>query len=399
MIMNYVLWNDHCSDCQFIVNAFSFLQMPLSQFELSDTTITLFDSPKNSVLLVCKHSFMNHEEVMNEFALANALSIIVLAAKKKVKPTCSASYIQYLEIPCCQTKLNELLANCTNYHATQIQHFPEDEHPALKKLVGQSSLITNIKKTIRLVAKSDSTVLIQGQSGTGKDVIANCIHQLSNRSKYPFVPINCGAIPAELIESELFGYEKGAFTGATARRAGRFEMAQGGTLFLDEIGEMPFSMQVKLLRVLQERKIERIGGGASIDINIRVIAATNKSLESLIHEKLFREDLFYRLNVFPIIVPSLADRRDDIPVLIDYYLEKIYERIEHKTFFTDAAKALLSSYSWPGNIRELQNFLERMVILYSDSVIDDHILVPFIETQLKKMAPLDSLGNANSCLV
>jgi len=241
----------------------------------------------------------------------------------------------------------------------------------LDRLIGKSQAICKIRAMIKQVAHSDSTVLILGQSGTGKDIISSCIHHFSNRCENAFVPINCGAIPGELIESELFGHEKGAFTGAITRRPGRFEIANGGTLFLDEIGDMPLPMQVKLLRVIQERTIDRVGGNASIKVDVRLIAATNKNLDELIKQGKFREDLFYRLNVFPINVPSLSERNEDIPDLIDYHLNRIQERLKHSIEFTDDAIDVLCHYPWPGNIRELENFLERMVILHRDQVLDE----------------------------
>lgn len=235
--------------------------------------------------------------------------------------------------------------------------------------IGNSSEIIKIKKMIAQVAKSDSNVLIHGESGTGKDVIANCIHLLSDRKMKPYVPINCGAIPQELIESELFGHEKGAFTGASAKRAGRFEIANQGTLFLDEIGDMPLSMQVKLLRVIQDKSFERIGSSQRIETDVRIIAASNKNLEILISQNQFREDLYYRLNVIPISVPALRERTEDIPVLIDYFLEKISKRIPHQTVFTEDAIEELCTYDWPGNIRQLANFIERMVVMYNEAPI------------------------------
>jgi sigma-54 specific flagellar transcriptional regulator A len=248
--------------------------------------------------------------------------------------------------------------------------------PVFDRLVGKSEEICKIKSFIKQVADSDTTVLILGQSGTGKDVIASCIHYLSNRKAKPLVPINCGAIPSELMESELFGHEKGAFTGALTRRSGRFEIASSGTLFLDEIGDMPLPMQVKLLRVIQDKKIERVGGNMGIDVDVRLIAATNRNLEELISQNKFREDLFYRLNVFPIQVPSLSERAEDLPLLIEYHLDKIAARIHHRVAFTERALEILSAYAWPGNIRELANFLERMVILHRDCVLDEKDLEP-----------------------
>ena len=214
------------------------------------------------------------------------------------------------------------------------------------------------------VAPTDSTVLITGESGTGKELIARAIHKRSRRANGPFIRVNCAAIPQSLIASELFGHEKGAFTGATERRLGRFELANGGTIFLDEIGDIPADTQVALLRVLQEREFERVGGGRTVSVDVRVVAATNRDLKAAIEAGTFRLDLFYRLNVFPIRVPSLRERKDDIPLLAKYFIER-YARSTGKKIKNIDRKTLelLQAYDWPGNIRELQNVIERAVIL------------------------------------
>ena len=214
------------------------------------------------------------------------------------------------------------------------------------------------------VAPTDSTVLITGETGTGKELIARAVHKRSQRSSRAFVSVNCAAIPRDLIASELFGHEKGAFTGATQRRLGRFELAEGGTIFLDEIGELPAETQIALLRVLQEREFERVGGTGSIRTNVRVIAATNRDLQAAIAAGTFRSDLFYRLNVFPIEVPPLRERREDIPVLVEYFIDR-FARKAGKSIRSVNKKSLelLQSYPWPGNIRELQNVIERSVIV------------------------------------
>jgi formate hydrogenlyase transcriptional activator len=207
-------------------------------------------------------------------------------------------------------------------------------------------------------------VLITGETGTGKELVARAIHRLSRRSKYPFVTVNCAAIPRELIASELFGHEKGAFTGATQRRSGRFELAADGTIFLDEVGDLPIETQIALLRVLQEHEFERVGGTGTIQADVRVIAATNRDLDAAIAAGAFRSDLFYRLNVFPIEMPPLRERREDIPLLVEYFIDR-YARKAGKNFTTVEKKSfeLLQSYPWPGNIRELQNVIERSVIV------------------------------------
>jgi sigma-54 specific flagellar transcriptional regulator A len=226
-----------------------------------------------------------------------------------------------------------------------------------------------INNLIEQVAPSDSNVLILGESGTGKEMVARHVHELSGRSAHPFVPVNCGAIPAELLESELFGHEKGAFTGALSTRLGRFEFAEGGTLFLDEIGDMSLQMQVKLLRVLQERSFERVGSNRTINCNVRIIAATHRNLEVAIEAGRFREDLFYRLNVFPIQIPPLRDRLEDMPVLIEHLLERQRAASGRRvTLATDAMNCLMRC-KWPGNVRELGNLLERLGILYPDQTV------------------------------
>ena len=234
---------------------------------------------------------------------------------------------------------------------------------------GQSRPMREIHKLITQVAPSDSNVLILGESGTGKEMVARHIHDLSGRAPHPFVPVNCGAIPADLLESELFGHEKGAFTGALSTRLGRFEFAEGGTLFLDEIGDMSLQMQVKLLRVLQERSFERVGSNRTINCNVRIIAATHRNLEAAIEAGRFREDLFYRLNVFPIQIPALRDRLEDMPVLIEHLLERQRQTCGRRVTLAKDAMNCLMRCKWPGNVRELANLLERLGILYPNQSI------------------------------
>ena len=239
-----------------------------------------------------------------------------------------------------------------------------DSASMFEEIVGASASLQTVLSRVSKVAPSDSSVLITGETGTGKELVARAIHRRSRRSSRAFVSVNCGAIPRDLIASELFGHEKGAFTGATQRRLGRFELAEGGTIFLDEIGELPAETQIALLRVLQEHEFERLGSGGSIRSNVRVIAATNRDLEAAVAAGSFRSDLFYRLNVFPIEVPSLRQRREDIPLLVEYFIDR-YARKARKSFQTVHKQSLelLQSYSWPGNIRELQNVIERSVIV------------------------------------
>ncbi len=240
----------------------------------------------------------------------------------------------------------------------------------------RNSLMKQVYRLAKKVASSSSTVLLLGESGTGKEVLAKYIHFCSKR-KGPFIAINCAAIPEELLEAELFGYEKGAFTGAIKSKPGKFEIAQNGTLFLDEIGDLSLKLQAKLLRVLQEKQVERLGSNHSIKVEVRIIAATNKDLEKEVEKGNFREDLFYRLNVIPIKIPPLRERKEDIPLLAEFFLKKICKRegIEEKRFSEDAIKALVN-YSWPGNVRELENLIERAIILSESEVIGREELFP-----------------------
>jgi len=240
-----------------------------------------------------------------------------------------------------------------------------------KNIIGTSQVIKKIYDLIEKVSDTDGTVLITGASGTGKELIARSIHYNSQRSDKPLVVINCGAVPEALLESELFGHEKGAFTGAYKKRIGRFEMANGGTVFLDEIGEMSPALQIKLLRVLQEQQFERVGGTKTLHVDLRFIAATNKNLTTAINMEKFREDLYYRLNVIPIKVPSLKQRRSDIPLLIDFFLKKFQKTKDKKiTGFTQSAMDSMWAYDWPGNVRELENVLKRLTILCEGPVVN-----------------------------
>jgi len=245
----------------------------------------------------------------------------------------------------------------------------------LEQLVGVSEPMQQVLEFVQKVADSDSTVMIQGESGTGKELVARMLHFNSLRRDRPLVPVNCGAIPENLLESELFGHEKGAFTGATHARMGRFELAHGGTIFLDEIGELSLPLQVKLLRVLQEREFERVGGNRTIHVDVRIIAATNQDLETMVEEKRFRQDLFYRLNVIPIVIPPLRERRTDIPLLIDHFLTR-FNQSKHTQVIglDDEALRLLTEYDWPGNIRELENMMERLAVLKKQGILSSEDL-------------------------
>ena len=244
-----------------------------------------------------------------------------------------------------------------------------------EEIIGKSDSMQKIFALIDQVAQTDSTVLIQGESGTGKELVARAVHNKSARRENPFIKINCGALNDNLLESELFGHEKGAFTGAIKQKKGRFELADKGTLFLDEIGDVSTSMQAKLLRVIQEGEFERVGGEHTIKTNVRIIAATNKNLHKLIAEGKFREDLFYRLSVIPIMIPSLRERKEDILLLVEYFLQKSAEKnsFQKKTIEAESVK-MLNEYSWPGNIRELENLIERLSVISDEKIINSELI-------------------------
>jgi len=274
---------------------------------------------------------------------------------------------QTYEWPTQHTFLNEILKKLPVKNKISEKPIKSSSN---KGLAGCSESIRQVRELIDQVAGSNATVLVLGESGTGKEVVAQALHRASDRKNKPFVPVNCGAIPGELLESELFGHEKGAFTGALTARQGRFEMAEGGTLFLDEIGDMPMPMQVKLLRVLQERTFERVGSNKTIECNVRIVAATHRNLENEIIEKRFREDLFYRLNVFPIELPSLKERVEDIPLLVNDLVTRMEAAKRETVQFSKNALMLMMQHPWPGNIRELSNFIERLAITKPRALID-----------------------------
>jgi len=286
-----------------------------------------------------------------------------------------------------------MLRSEENSASLNLTRLPHSRVNAIEGIVGESEQLRSVLQQVELVAPTDSTVLILGETGTGKEMIAHAIHRLSNRASRPFVRVNCAAIPPSLIASELFGHERGAFTGALQRRQGRFEAANGGTIFLDEIGELPMETQITLLRVIQEREFERVGSTQPISVDVRIIAATNRDLETAIAKGTFRSDMFYRLNVFPVHVPALRERLEDIPPLVEHLVER-FAKSMGKTFLTTRLNTIetLQSYDWPGNIRELQNVIERSVILSQGDVFS--IDEGWIKRQIRRPQPTPALATS-----
>jgi DNA-binding NtrC family response regulator len=282
-----------------------------------------------------------------------------------------AGAANFLTKPVDDEALLNAIQNCVDsYLGDEVQ---SDQN--VGNMIGESPALQSVLRDIRVVAPTDAAVLIEGETGTGKELVARAIHDLSTRSDRSFIMVNCAAIPATLLESELFGHEKGAFTGAFAQKIGRFERAHQGTLFLDEIGEIPLELQPKLLRALQQQDLERVGGNRTIHVDVRIIAATNRNLMQMVNEGTFRGDLYYRLHVFPLMVPPLRERREDIPLLVRFFTQRYAQKMNRKIEeLPSAALEALTRYNWPGNIRELQNLVERSVILSPGPVL--HIAVP-----------------------
>jgi len=294
------------------------------------------------------------------------------ASPESMPENLSRALLAIIEMPPSYNKLLDSLHRCQVYreqYTLSRSRGERREVQLFRSLVGTSRQIQHVRELIMQVADKDVSVMIQGESGTGKEVVARNLHYHSHRRNKPFVPVNCGAIPAELLESELFGHEKGAFTGAINSRPGRFEMAEGGTLFLDEIGDMPLNMQVKILRVLQEHTFERVGSNKTINTNVRIIAATHKNLETMIEDGSFREDLYYRLNVFPIDMPSLRERVEDLPLLLNELISRLENEKRGSIRFNSAAIMSLCRHDWHGNVRELANLVERLAILHPYGVV------------------------------
>ena len=328
-------------------------------------------------------SGMDGIEVLRRIrAQQNGPPVVVLTAFASAENTIEAMRIgalDHLTKPIGRQELRELLARMLAWPSATPSGVPSDA--AVGTLIGSSEPMRRVQKTIGLTADSDTTVLILGETGTGKELVARALHEHGRRKHKPFVAVNCAAIPADLLESELFGHMKGAFTGAAADRAGAFREADGGTLFLDEIGDLNASTAVKLLRVLQEREFDRLGGTRTVKTDVRLIVATNKDLEKAIAAGTFREDIYYRLNVFAIFVPPLRERKSDVLLLADHFLEK-YSNLHGKDIkrISTPAIDMLIRYHWPGNIRELENTVERAVLVCDNNVIHAHHLPPTLQT-------------------
>ena len=343
------------------------------------------------------------EGVADIIADRPALSVIILSAQNTLNTAIRATEkgaFEYLPKPFDLNELTRAVSDALGTRQAENGEAEEGEgalpHDGLP-LVGRSPAMQEVYRTIARVLSNDLSILVLGESGTGKELVAEAIHSLGQRRTKPFVAINMAAIPRELIEAELFGYEKGAFTGAHARTAGKFEQAQGGTLFLDEIGNMPMEAQTRLLRVLQSGEVTTVGGSKPVRVNVRIIAATNKHLPQLIEENRFRQDLYYRLNVVPISLPALRERREDVILLARHFLERAaQEGLPRKTLADDATQ-LLMVYHWPGNVRELQNMMQRLAVLSRENVITGEILrnmLPLEAVPADYAAPADHLAHA-----
>jgi len=336
----------------------------------------LYQEGLSVVITDLKMPGMDGVELLKTIMRYNAdIPVIILTAHGTINNAVEAIKIgafDYLTKPFDRDELVQVVKKAVNtyeYRRSDVSIDFETDEPV--HIIGRSQRMQEIYSLIEKIAPSDSTVLITGESGTGKELVARIIHLKSNRAKGPFIKVNCAAIPRELVESELFGYEKGAFTGAFSQKPGRFELADGGTILLDEVSELPIDIQAKLLRVLQEHQIWRVGGVKSVKVNVRVISATNRNLLQEVERGNFRSDLYYRINVVPIEVPPLREHREDIKDFVHYFIQKFSRKNRKKvTGITEAALEYLINYPWPGNVRELENLIERLVILSNKEILD-----------------------------
>ena len=314
-----------------------------------------------------------------------ALPVIVMTAYGRIEDAVAAmreGALDFLPKPVDPDHLALLVARALEQRRLITENMVMREELAQRRgapqIVGQAESLRRVQVALHRAAETDTTVLLEGESGTGKELFARTLHAVGARADAPFVAINCAAIPENLLESELFGYEKGAFTGAVARKPGKFELAHTGTLFLDEIGDLPMGLQAKLLRALEEKRIDRLGGTAPVQVDIRLVAATNRGLKAAVAARRFREDLYFRLSVFPIVIPPLRERREDIPMLVRFFVDRFCRDMKKSPVpVTPAALEALEAYRWPGNVRELQNCLERAVILCEDTIQPRHLNLSF----------------------
>ena len=358
--------------CLEIKTVLSFLDYKVNVLEIEKLANVV--NAEESPLIVLAEGVKINPDIVHGLFVDRKLHQPILYIHDKGRPATISkilrSYLAPLEWPTSYQSFVKSIRQLQSSANSLTEEMTQRATELFRSLVGNSQEVKRVRQLIQQVCVSDATVLILGESGTGKEVIARNIHYHSARRQKAFVPINCGAIPAELIESELFGHEKGAFTGALTARQGRFELAEGGTLFLDEIGDMPMQMQVKLLRVLQEKVFERVGGNKLIECNVRVLAATHRDLKKEIEKGNFREDLFYRLDVFPITIAPLRDRAEDIPMLVSELVQRIENDNKGSVRFTSGALMALCQYAWPGNVRELANMVERLAIIHAYGVVD-----------------------------
>ena len=330
------------------------------------------------------------------------LQVIMMSGHGNIETAVKATKVgayDYIEKP---LSLEKLLLSINNALAhsrlTEEVHFLKEKEMKKHNIVGKSNAMADLKEQIRIVAPTNAWILISGENGTGKELVAHTIHRLSHRSGNPMIEVNCAAIPEDLIESELFGHEKGAFTGASTMRKGKFDSAHEGTIFLDEIGDMSLKAQSKTLRILQEQKFERVGGTKTIEVDVRVIAATNKDLETEIEKGTFREDLYFRLNVIPMRVPSLRERAEDIPSLVQEFVSEfsLSAKVEPKTFLPETLE-LLQKYEWPGNVRELKNLIERLMIMtQGDIITTKDIPAPFNQKPKSARSGMEAVFSSDS---
>lgn len=388
----------------YIANGFNKYQQTMAEYRIGEGATGLAAKNKEPVVIPNIH---NDTLFLNKSGNRNAETISYIAVpmlvENKVWGVLAANLTKSTEIKFDETvRILSIIGSLLGHflHAQYILHQEKERLQDLKQyykmewdskvhnfgdIIGESSQMQIIYKIIDRIAQSDVTVLVRGETGTGKKLVAAAIHKRSKRADEPFVKLNCAAIADSLIESELFGHEKGAFTDAKEMRKGRFELAHGGTLFLDEIGDISASAQVKLLRVLQEREFERVGGSKTIKVNVRLIAATNRNLEEMVKNGEFREDLYYRLNVIPIDLPPLRERGEDIRLLVNFFLERSMKNHKKKVIITEKAMNELMSYPWPGNIRELENTIERIVLMGSDDGIsaeEMRLLLPALASKV-----------------